>query len=292
MEAYVKKDDLQQGRELLARPVLPLVSMVQFLFLTGPFATVAEVIDELPEPIETGYAVYEQPRRQLGRYLALLRPLEEVKRGIPPSCRVVDEEGADLDGMTAITSLVLQQVLAAELEEINSLLCAPCGCTLCCIGPDSTMAQEFFEIPLQEQETALFSTAPRFESAELARHRAMDEEAPRVDGRPFYAMQESGLFRWQNGWSLILPRATRCPNLEESGRCRVYADRPAVCRRPQIFPYVLEPLEGGAEGEAGQRLRRALLAVVDCPYVQALRDEIAAYGAACELDVIFRQNKS
>ncbi len=287
----MKKDDLQQGRELLARPVLPLVAMVQFLFLTGPFATVAEVIAELPEPIETGHAAYEQPRRQLGRYLMLLRPLEELKNGVSPSCRVVDEEGADLNEMTAVTSLVQQQVLAAELEEINSLLCAPCGCTLCCIGPDRAMAQEFFEIPLREQETSLFA-APRFESGELARRRAMDEEPALVNGRPFYAMRESGLFRWQNGWSLILPRAARCPNLEDSGRCQVYPDRPEVCRRPQIFPYVLEPLADEPGGESVLRLRSALLAVVDCPYVQVLRDEIAAYGAACELDVIFRRNKS
>ncbi len=287
----MKKTDLQQGRDLLATPVLPLVSMVQFLFLTGPFATVAEVVDELPEPIETGHAVYAHPRRQLGRYLELLRPLEGLKNGAPQPCRVVDAEGAAVDAMTAVSSLVLQQVLAAELEEINSLLCAPCGCTLCCTGPDRDMAQEFFEIPLREQETALFAVQ-RHESAELARHRAMDEEPVQVEGRPFYALGRSGLFHWQNGWSLILPRQERCPNLESSGRCRVYADRPLVCRRPQIFPYVLEPLEDdGGEGGA-QRLRSALLAVVDCPYVGVLRDEIAAYGAACELDVIFRQNKS
>ncbi len=287
----MKKDDLQQGLDLLATPVLPLVSMVQFLFLTGPFATVAEVVDELPEPIETGHAVYAQPRRQLGRYLELLLPLEALKKGEPPPCRVVDDRGAAMDGMTATTSLVLQRVLAAELEEINSVLCAPCGCTLCCTGPDDGMAQEFFEIPLRERETALFDVR-RHESPELARRRAMDEEPALVDGHPFYRTADSGLFRWRTGWSLILPRKSRCPNLESSGRCRVYPDRPVVCRRPQIFPYVLEPLEDDTGGNGTQRLRSALLAVVDCPYVQALRDEIAAYGAACELEVIFRQNKA
>jgi hypothetical protein len=30
---------------------------------------------------------------------------------------------------------------------------------------------------------------------------------------------------------------------------------------------------------------------MDCPYVQQLQDDIAAYGAACELEVIFKQNK-
>jgi len=41
----VEKKDFQAGIALLGQPVLPLVSMVQFLYLTGPFATVAEVID-------------------------------------------------------------------------------------------------------------------------------------------------------------------------------------------------------------------------------------------------------
>ena len=92
------------------------------------------------------------------------------------------------------------------------------------------------------------------------------------------------------GWSLILPRESSCPNLATSGRCRVYPDRPQVCRRPQIFPYMVEPME--LHGQSILRLRQTLLAVVDCPYVRLLQDEIAAYAAACELEMIFRHNKA
>ena len=49
------------GGDLLRTPVLPLVGMVQFIFFTGDFATVDEVIAQLPAPIETGFAVYPDP---------------------------------------------------------------------------------------------------------------------------------------------------------------------------------------------------------------------------------------
>ena len=38
-------------------------------------------------------------------------------------------------------------------------------------------------------------------------------------------------------------------------------------------------------------LRETLLAVIDCPYVQTLQEEIAAYAAACELELVLRENK-
>ena len=89
-----------------------------------------------------------------------------------------------------------------------------------------------------------------------------------------------------------MPKSSHCPNLEaEQGRCLIYANRPEVCRRPQIFPYILEK-ETGSGPQPVYRLRNSLLAVVDCPYVSMLKDEIAAYGAACELDVIFTRNKA
>ncbi len=288
----MNKNDLQQGIALLSTPVLPLVSMVQFLFLTGPFETVAEVIGELPEPIETGHAVYATPRALLREYQDLLLPLEGLKNGEAPEAAIVDSNGRPVDPMTGTGALVLQQVLSAELERINSLLCAPCDCSLCCIGPDETMAQEFFEIPLTGAETALFPVE-RCRSGTIGARCAMDPEPVLVNGRPFYDRSDCALFHWRNGWSLILPRSARCPNLEpDSGRCRVYGQRPGVCRRPQIFAYILEPLEEAEPGGPAWRLRNSLLAIVDCPYVNLLRDEIAAYGAACELDVIFKQNKA
>jgi Fe-S-cluster containining protein len=151
------------------------------------------------------------------------------------------------------------------------------------------MAQTYFEIPLQSGEGDFFPLE-RIDTEASRTHR-VDEEPPlQVGGRDFFDQSDPMLIHWQRGWSLILPQESRCPNLETSGRCRIYPDRPEVCRRPQIFPYVVEPVE--RDGESVLRLRQALLAVVDCPYVRLLQDEIAAYAAACELEMIFRHNKA
>ena len=287
----MNKQQLVAGMELLRQPVLPLVSMVQFFFFTGSFAPVKAVIDEMPEPIETQFALYPHPRRLLRRYEGTLRLLESIKSGADCGVDVIGENDDHVDDMTAISSLCRQQVLTEELEEINSLLCAPCGCDLCCIGPTSSMAQEFFEIPLTDSETELFPS-DRYDTEAGRLRTAGEEPALRVDDLPFYKRKTPGLFHWRDGWSLILPRSSQCPNLEaEQGRCLIYEDRPEVCRRPQIFPYVLEK-QPSENIRPVYRLRNSVLAVIDCPYVSLLQDEIAAYGAACELDVVFKQNKA
>jgi len=282
----VEKEDLQEGIALLGQPVQPLVSMVQFLYLTGPFDRVEEVIDEMPEPIETGYALYENPRALLRSHLEHLRMLEGLKSGEEIEHKVVNESGEPVDDMMARASLVSQRIMEDELEAINSVLCGPCGCTLCCTGPNKTMNQEFFEIPLTAEEKELFSVT-RHDSADCRSRRALDDEVLQVAGIPFYKLQDPGLFHWQNGWSLILPRESSCPGLEENGRCRVYLTRPQVCRRPQIFSYILEKTDKPDQF----RLRNSLLAVTDCPYVQVLREEIAAYAAACEMELVLKGNK-
>jgi len=285
-EKRVKKEDFQEGIALLAQPVLPLVSMVQFLYLTGPFTKVEEVIDEMPEPIETGYALYENPRALLRSHLEHLRMLEGLKSGEEIEHQVVNESGEPVDDMTARASLVSQLIMEDELEAINSVLCGPCGCTLCCTGPSRTMNQEFFEIPLQAEERDLFPVV-RHDSSDSRSRRALDDEVLQVDGVPFYQLPDPELFRWQSGWSLILPRESSCPGLEENGRCRVYTNRPQVCRRPQIFSYILEEIDQPDQF----RLRGSLLAVTDCPYVQVLQEEIAAYAAASELELVLKANK-
>lgn len=286
LEKRVGKEDFQKGIALLGQPVLPLVSMVQFLYLTGPFDRVEEVIDEMPEPIETGYALYENPRVLLRSHLEHIRMLEGLKSGEEIELDVVNESGEPVDDMTALASLVSQRIMEDELEAINSVLCGPCGCTLCCIGPSRAMNQEFFEIPLTAEEKELFPVA-HHDSANSRSHRALDEKVLQIDEAPFYKLQDPGLFRWQNGWSLILPRESSCPGLEENGRCRVYLTRPQVCRRPQIFSYVLEKTDIPDQF----RLRDSLLAITDCPYVQVLQEEIAAYAAACELELVLKGNK-
>lgn len=282
----MEKKDFQAGIALLGQPVLPLVSMVQFLYLTGPFATVAEVIDEMPEPIETGYALYQYPRELLRSHLGHFTLLESLKTGDEIREQVVDSSGELLDSMSAVTALVSQRIMDDELESVNSALCGPCGCTLCCVGPDATMRQEFFEIPLHGDEPALFSLVRHDDPASRS-CRAMADEVLQLDGAPFYKRSAPELFHWQNGWSLILPRGSSCPGLEENGRCRLYRDRPRVCRKPQIFSYVVEQ----TEQQGRYRLRNSLLAITDCPYVQVLQDEIAAYAAACELELVLKGNK-
>lgn len=288
----MNKSRYTEGADLLRQPVLPLVSMVQFLFMTGPFSKVSEVIDELPEPIETDRATYVNPRALLFEYLDILSQYEEMKDGRAPVIRVVDEENREVDSYTAWNVCILQEVLTRELERVNSVLCAPCGCTLCCIGPDKNMEQEFFEIPLQPGELGLFDVS-RYQSEESRSRSAYDENELICDEKPFYRISEPGMFHWKNGWSLILPRESHCPNLEgEDGRCLKYDDRPLVCRRPQIFPYIIEPLDEYVENRQTYRIRQTILAVVDCPYVCDLKDEIAEYAAAGELQLILKENKA
>lgn len=285
------KKPFNPGLKQLQQPVLPLVSMVQFLFMTGPFTKVTEVIDEMPAPIETGYATYEDPQKLLRRHQQALELLEGVKSGAESDFEVVSVQDEPVDTMTAVSAVIMQQILTDELEEINSLLCAPCNCRLCCIGPDLSMEQDFFEIPLRDEEPSFFAI-DRLDTTASRAHCSMDEEPLQENNVPFYKRNEPALIHWQNGWSLILPKSTNCPNLEPSqGRCQVYTDRPEVCRRPQIFPYIVEKLDSRREKPL-YRLRQSLLAIVDCPYVSALKEEIAAYGAACELEVIFKQNKA
>ena len=291
----MKKEDLQAGIDLLKQPVLPLVSMVQFMYqLGGPGTKVEEIVSAMTEPIETAYTIYPEPEGLLRPYLSQLQLLETLgteQQAEELAGEVVDESGQAVDEVTAATGLINQRILETELEEINSLLCAPCHCQLCCIGPDKAMQQEFFEIPLQSTETELFHL-PCHDTPESRNSLALDAQADNtpllIKGRPFYHCSSPELIHWRNGWSMILPKESSCSALEENGRCAVYNERPQICRRPQIFSYILEPLEQGRK----YMIRNSLLAVTDCPYVQFLQDNIAAYAAACELDCILKANKA
>lgn len=286
------QDTFAGGKRLLGQPVMPLVSMLQFLFMTGPFVSIAEVIRELPEPIETDRACYEHPRELLQGYLDILIGLEMLKHEGCVDGTIVDENNNPVDPVTAGTALMGQQVLTRELEAINSQLCAPCGCTLCCTGPDQAMAQEFFEIPLSSGELKLFPVPSHDSEASRCRRSGSPDELM-LEDRPFYLTRDPNLVHWQNGWSLIMPKGSSCPNLEvESGRCRVYVERPEVCRRPQIFAYMVEPYDADPDAGPSYRIRQSLLAITDCPYVSRLRDEIAEYAAASELHLVFNRNKA
>ena len=286
------KEMLADGIGLLRQPILPLVTIVQFIYLTGDFADPDEVITQLPPEIETGYTVYHAPGRMLRNHADLFQPLVDYKAGVPSRATILDPTGNPVDAMTAATSLVAQAVLTRELEAANSALCAPCGCTLCCVGPTADMVQSYFEIPLALHESELFAM-PQVDTGLTCP--VWSGEAPdrSWDGGQLDNLDAPTLLRWHQGASLILPRGTACPHLVAvSGRCRVYPDRPEVCRKPQIFAYVLEPINHAQIKGPVFCLRRSILAVVDCPYVELLRDEIAAYAAACELEPVFRRNKA
>jgi len=299
----IHQDQTKEGLRLLQHPILPLFRMVQFLFLTGPFDRVEQIVEQFIEPIETNTARYDDPAALLKPYLPVMEGIETLKikegQAVP---FIVDEQNKPVNRFTAIESWVGQQILIRELEKINSLLCGPCECVLCCVGPDygapdagREMEQEFFEIPLTEEETALFDL-PRRDDDQTRSVTANTEPPLQSAGRPFYE-QGPAIYNWQNGWTIILPRKSRCPQLDgQKHTCRIYRQRPAVCRRPQIFPYLIEKSVDAASANKGVAdavhvARNKLLAVWDCPYVREFKQEIAAYAEACRLEPVFMENK-
>lgn len=284
------------GLKQLQQPILPLVRLVWMLYLSGPFQTLDELLRELNEPVETGGVRYQDPCRLLSGFLEAMRPFERLKNAQPPARIILEENLAPADQLAALDSWVSQNVLTQELEAINSALCGPCGCTLCCTGPTENMSHEFFEIPLLENEADLFDLA-RIDTKQ-SRSAAPDDEVPlKLNGKPFFACP-SQLYNWSKGWSMILPKQSSCPNLEPtSGGCTIYPKRPDVCRRPQIFSYILEPepcMDAEYEGRILPAfvIRRKILAIWDCPYVKQFQEEIGNYAQLCEMEPIFKENKS
>lgn len=266
------------------------------LLVTGPFTTMAEVVAELREPVETGAIQYDHPGAALRPFLPAMAPYERLKTPQPPERLILSDQGQGLEPMEAIDAWVAQNVLEQELAEINSLLCGPCSCRLCCVGPEEGMKQHFFEIPLQEEEIRHF-VLPRHESKESRASTSSSSPPLQLNDQPFFRARQAQLIHFQPGWSLIMPRESSCPNLDQnSGGCTIYPERPAVCRLPQIFAYSLERLASHDLEHEGQTLpassrENKLLAIWDCPYVQQFQDEIAAYAGLCGLEPIFKKNK-
>jgi Fe-S-cluster containining protein len=295
-EAAPGTSSWQEGLSALKAPVWPLCNLGILLYMTSPYSRMEELLQELPSPVEILGVTYNGPAGLLAPLLDLLRLMEVLKTGetdapwpVPP---IQTPEGEGLDPMEGTIAWIKQAVVERELEGINSLLCGPCRCTLCCTGPDEDARQEYFEIPLSDRKTALFPL-PTVDTAHSRSLTAASEPELTVEGIPFFH-QPPTLYHWSGGWSLILPRGSRCPNLDGNGTCRVYPKRPDVCRRPQIFPVVLErtPLSL-PDGAVGRWTRReSLLAVWDCPYVRELKDPIIRYAEMNELETVFRENKA
>lgn len=292
-----KNSQFADGLRGLKNPVLPLVRIVQFLYLTGPFTTIAEILDELKEPIETNAVTYNDPKKTLSLYLDILKEFERLKdpEASQPPYTIFDREHNKLNAMESIGLWVSQQMLCRELEHINSQLCGPCGCDLCCIGPKKELRQEFFEIPLSSNETNLFPLS-RIDNSQSRETIPYSQTTLQVNNQPFY-QNDPKLIRWQSGWSLILPKETTCPQLDRNkSNCQIYPQRPDVCRRPQIFSYLLEqrPQDDNQTNMPQQKAythQNKLLAIWDCPYVKKFQTEVAAYAEMCELEPIFKKNK-
>jgi Fe-S-cluster containining protein len=295
--------------DCLKLPVLPLVNMVEFLYLTGPFKKINEVLSQLTKPVELEGVQYKKPQQTLKPYETFLQEFEVVKgekklsAGLP---FFVDEKQKPLAKRQALELWIKQQILSRELEKINSILCGPCGCVLCCTGPNSEfdalsgfkgkMKQEFFEIPLEDSEVDIFALT-RIDTVDSRKLTAQSNPPLQLEQLPFYK-HEMALYHWQNGWSLILPEGSICPQLsQETKRCMVYEKRPEVCRKPQIFAYVLEKTTDTAKRSDGVLIpvymaRNKVLAVWDCPYVRKYQDEIGDYAEMSGLEPIFKKSKT
>ena len=296
------------GLDLLKQPVLPLVNMVEFLYLTGPFKKIKEVLSRMTKPVELEGVQFENPQQMLRPYETVLQEFEVIKGEKKLSASlpfIVDEKQNPLAKRGVLELWIKQQILSQELEKINSSLCGPCGCVLCCTGPNSEfdtlsgfkgeMRQEFFEIPLGDSEVDIF-TLSRIDTEDSRKLAAQSEPSLQLDQIPFYK-HETALYHWQNGWSLILPQGSICPRLSrDTKRCMVYEKRPEVCRKPQIFPYVLEKTADTAKRSDGVLIpvymaRNKVLAVWDCPYVRKYQDEIGFYAEMSGLVPIFKKSK-
>jgi len=297
------------GLERLKKPVLPLVNMVQFLYLTGPFASIEEVVSRLTKSVELEGVEYENPQQMLRLYEVFLQEFEVLKGKKKLSVSlpfIVNEKQEPVVKRQALELWIKQQILSRELEPINSLLCEPCGCVLCCTGPNSEfdeaagykgrMKQKFFEIPLAENEIDLFS-AERIDTEQSCAMTSQSETSLQIQQAPFYEHQMA-LYHWKNGWSLVLPEGSVCPHLSpETKKCLVYVKRPAVCRKPQIFAYVLEKTADTAKRSDGALIpvymaRSKVLAIWDCPYVRKFQDLIGAYAEMSGLEPVFKKNKT
>jgi Fe-S-cluster containining protein len=285
-----------KGAGMLERPVWPLANLFLMLYLTGPYDTPEALAADLPETIDAGGCEYENPARILSFVSELLFPVASMLRDREYGDdyakvvqerlgRILNPDGTPPDFFDGLSALCQHDIISRELEEINSLLCGPCGCDICCVGPVDNAVHDFFEIPLNDDETALFDIAVI--DSDASRSALSADEPPLVlqHGAPFYRSETPLLIHWKDGWSLVMTRMSSCPHLCDEG-CMIYPKRPSVCRKPQIFSFVLE------EENGTYIIRNALLAVWDCPYVRHLKDVIARYATLNDLELFFRENKA
>ena len=132
------------GAAMLANPTLPLVRIVQMPYITGPFKRIARF-----------------SMNSTNRWRWRPAPTLIPKRCSCPILKTCNcSSSLNIPGRrsrwTASNRLnfwVAQRILARELENINSLLCGPCDCQLCCLGPSGEMGQVFLRAPCKSKKT-------------------------------------------------------------------------------------------------------------------------------------------
>ncbi len=280
--------------KIMDRPIWPLCRLTILLYLTSAHDKLQDVFSCLPDPVEIENVEYEKPTELLEPYIPFLTLIEQLKPSnsstdnsynVPD--QIVNETGNNIDIFEKTIYWIQHKVIEKELEVINSYLCGSVNCIICCTGPNEDARHEFFEIPLSGDEINLFNI-PKHDNEYTVQSTPYTEPPLTMDGVVFYK-NKPAIYHWQYGWSLILPRATECPHLDKDGRCKIYDNRPDVCKRPQIFPKVME--KDIKKPDAPWRYTRTLLAILDCPYVVGLKEKISQYAQKNELDCVFTHNK-
>lgn len=282
-------DNWQTGVKYLQTPLWPLTRLCLMLYLTSPYEAWEELLEALPEELETDGIRYEAPARMLSTitwptpWVTVLKQGRNTD-GLPV---VLNEKDEPLDIFSTILCLMKQHVMEMELERINSLLCSCIDCSLCCEGPTTDALHDFFEIPLRPEEVRLFDLTV-IDTTAQGKFDPYSSNTFNVDETPFYLLPPA-IYRWSYGYSLILTKGTCCPHLSSDKRCNIYPKRPAVCKKPQIFAYITEQ-----HPERTNTLyeKNTVLAITDCPYIQKLEKELEQYAVLNEVSIIFKANKA
>ena len=111
----------EQGLSRLKKPVLPLINMVQFLYLTGPIKTIDEVLGRLSKAVELEGVLYGNPQQLLKPYAAFLREFEVIKgkkKLAAPLPFIINEKDEPVAKRQALELWIKQQIKSLQLPAI------------------------------------------------------------------------------------------------------------------------------------------------------------------------------
>jgi hypothetical protein len=135
--------------------------------------------------------VYENAAAYLALHADLMQPLVALKAGEPLLDQVVDSAGTAGGRHDRHRGPGGQRILTRELEQINSLLCGPCNCTLCCVGPEQRWPRPISRFRCNPAKSNTFSVE-RIDSP-ISRALRVDDEPSLQVGQPrFFRPSGSG----------------------------------------------------------------------------------------------------